>query len=803
MFSIREYTGRPAALICVCFVLGAACYADISAGAALVMTAAAPMVGTFFDGEDRRRIMLSAAALGICCLAAGVLGFAGIYFRDNHDISLMHDLDGASVSGTAVIADLDGGGYLLDFIDTDRTVAGRAVIVTDGDPSSFSPGDVVGFCGKCSLYSGAANPGEFSYLNYMKSRGQYFRMDGSVSPDAAEPDFPARMRAVFYRFSYSVREWVRGRIDRLFGTASGAVKGFLTGDTSGIPNESMNMYRRAGIGHIFAVSGMHVTILANAASFLLMLLGAGSRGRRIAAGISALFLLVICGFTASSLRAARMLLIGWAAEAIRRRSDGITTISLSAAVSLALTPHLLYDTGFVMSHCILLSFTIVYGRLAAPLLSGRGRVGGPRSMGMAVFGEGEFRGGRLTKAVSAVTAPLIFWLSAMPVSAAYFGSVTRWGWLVSILCAPLFPVLIVSSLLALALGCLWMPAAQAVACVTRLALGVLDTVCGFFGTEGAAFDVSPMPIWLWAALLLLTVGVRLDGAGIIGRGGPAMAGIMGMAVAVAAAVMAVSAAARPAVQVTFLSIGQGDCSVARFADGRVMVVDAGPEASSETLLAYCRRQRISVIDALVLSHGHADHGGGMTALLREFEVKRIFMSGPEDAILAAEIEEAAGQKGVSVTRLWAGDVFEIGGARVSVVWPRPDGEALWRENRNDYSLVMSLEAGNCSFIFTGDVEYDAESLIMESACGCDVLKIPHHGSAGAGSEAWLRTLAPELAVISVGRNNYGHPSDRVLDILDGIGSRTIVTLWDGAAVITCDGSRCSVSEWKGPWGLKN
>jgi competence protein ComEC len=282
-----------------------------------------------------------------------------------------------------------------------------------------------------------------------------------------------------------------------------------------------------------------------------------------------------------------------------------------------------------------------------------------------------------------------------------------------------------------------------------------------------------------------------------------MAGIMGMAVAVAAAVMAVSAAARPAVQVTFLSIGQGDCSVARFADGRVMVVDAGPEASSETLLAYCRRQRISVIDALVLSHGHADHGGGMKALLREFEVKRIFMSGPEDAILAAEIEEAAGQKGVSVTRLWAGDVFEIGGARVSVVWPRPDGEALWRENRNDYSLVMSLEAGNCSFIFTGDVEYDAESLIMESACGCDVLKIPHHGSAGAGSEAWLRTLAPELAVISVGRNNYGHPSDRVLDILDGIGSRTIVTLWDGAAVITCDGSRCSVSEWKGPWGLKN
>ena len=802
MFSVAEYTGRPAAWICICFVLGAACYIDMSAAPALLMVAAAPLVGALADGADRRGFRKSAAILGICCVAAGAMGYVRMYCRDSADIAMMHALDGCEIAGTAIVADAGDGSVLLDIIGADRPRRGKASL-TGELPEDAVPGDTVSFSGSCSLYSGAANPGEFSYMNYMKARGQYFRIDGVAKKEqVGTGGFTAGLRSAFYRASYSIREWVRCRIEMLFGDASGVVKGFLTGDTSDIRKESMETYRRAGIGHIFAVSGMHVTILANAASLALMAFGVGSRGRKAAAGISALLLLVICGFTPSAVRAARMLVIGWVAERLRRRSDGITTICLSAAVSMAVSPHIVYDPGFVMSHCILLSFTVVYGRLAAPVINSGGS-GVPRIKGNAVFGEKGNSAGRAAKALSVIAAPVIFWATAIPVSVSFYGTATRWGWLVSILCLPLFPVMIISALLALAVGSVWVAPGAAIAGITRLAISVLDAVCGFFGTKEATISASPMPLWFWTALLLMIIGVRMDGVRIAGKGGAAMAGMLFGTVTVGAAVLLVSAVTRPAVQATFLSVGQGDACVVRFSGGQVMVVDAGPEQSSDTLLEYCRRQRIDRIDVLVLSHGHIDHGGGMRALMEAMPVSGLYLSGPEDAELASELETVAAERGTRVFRLWAGDGFEVGGSQVRVLWPDPCGEALWRDNRNDYSLVMRMETGKCGFIFTGDIESDAESLIMKSVCPCDVLKVPHHGSAGAGSAEWAGALSPGVAVISVGRNNYGHPSAQVLDWLRDAGSRTLITVRDGAAVIACDGTECLVSEWKGPWGLKN
>jgi competence protein ComEC len=252
--------------------------------------------------------------------------------------------------------------------------------------------------------------------------------------------------------------------------------------------------------------------------------------------------------------------------------------------------------------------------------------------------------------------------------------------------------------------------------------------------------------------------------------------------------------AGPKLRLTFFDVGQGDAALLEFPNGR-MLVDAGPfdeeyDAASWVLLPFFRRSGIRELEAVVITHPHADHLGGLPALLREIAVKRVFVCGVEtDSPLEQRCERLMDSLRVPYVALRAGErVKEFAPAEIWALHPLREERGFHR--LNDASIVIKIIFGQHAFLFPGDAEFESESHLLKfgNVLDSDLLKAGHHGSNTSSLPAFLAAVSPQWAVTSVGRwNNFGHPSSQVMARYDSLGIRLLRTDRDGAVIFETDG----------------
>lgn len=230
--------------------------------------------------------------------------------------------------------------------------------------------------------------------------------------------------------------------------------------------------------------------------------------------------------------------------------------------------------------------------------------------------------------------------------------------------------------------------------------------------------------------------------------------------------------------VTFVDVGQGDSAVMELPDKKTIVIDTG-RTGRETA-AYLRYLGKRDIDALVLTHSHPDHTGGMEYLMKKFSVKELWDSGR----ISYPLDRPVNMVHRALAR---GDVVEAAGYSIAVLHPYKEFYTLSDKSdseENNSSLVLKVMGKKRSFLFAGDVEEEAEEDMahLKKWLLSDVLKIPHHGSRISAREDFLREVSPSIAVISVGRDNaFGHPSQEVLDKFEG--KNILRTDQDGAVKV--------------------
>lgn len=240
-------------------------------------------------------------------------------------------------------------------------------------------------------------------------------------------------------------------------------------------------------------------------------------------------------------------------------------------------------------------------------------------------------------------------------------------------------------------------------------------------------------------------------------------------------------------EVYYLDVGQGDSALI-ICDGKTMLIDGGSSGQSQKVYSFLERHNINHLDYIVASHADADHVGGLSAALNYAKADKALCNVTyHETVAFGSFVKYLNRQGIEITVPDAGDTFSLGSAQCTVIGPKR-GETY----SDNTSLIIRVEYGSTSFLFTGDAEYGDEQEALSSGLELKstVLKVGHHGSNSSSSYYFLQAVRPEYAVISVAADNaYGHPTERVLGRLDEVGAEVYRTDTLGDIHCISDGNK--------------
>jgi beta-lactamase superfamily II metal-dependent hydrolase len=239
--------------------------------------------------------------------------------------------------------------------------------------------------------------------------------------------------------------------------------------------------------------------------------------------------------------------------------------------------------------------------------------------------------------------------------------------------------------------------------------------------------------------------------------------------------------------VSYIDVGQGDSILIQTPNGSNILIDAGTSSYQTKVSNYLKARGITKIDVLIATHPHADHIGGMSYIIDNFDIGSIYMPKVSTTTKTYEtLLTAIKNKGLLINTAKAGVVINIDSA-LSVKLIAPISTSY--NDLNQYSAVTKITYGSISFLFMGDAGSASEQEILNSRTDlkADVLKVGHHGSSTSTTQTFLNAVSPKYAVICVGKNSYGHPTQEVINRLLNIGASILRTDLDGDIVISSDG----------------
>ncbi len=250
------------------------------------------------------------------------------------------------------------------------------------------------------------------------------------------------------------------------------------------------------------------------------------------------------------------------------------------------------------------------------------------------------------------------------------------------------------------------------------------------------------------------------------------------------------AAPNSTLQVSFINVGQGDSILLHDNTGFDVLIDGGQPSAGPTVVAYLRQQHVDDVEVMIATHGDSDHIGGLVDVLQmtDIPVQAVFFSGyPGTTATWTSFSTAVSQEGLSLIPLQYPATQTWGSVTVEVLNP-PAG--LSSPPQNDASVVLLAHHGSTRFLFTGDIGSTAEDAVRARGVPvtAEILKVAHHGSAASSSSPFLAAVQPAEAIISVGRNSYGHPAAETLGRLAAVGARVWRTDRSGTIVVVDDGT---------------
>ena len=635
-------------------------------------------------------------------------------------------------------------------------------------------GDWLRIKGKLKAPSSPGNPGAFDYPRYLSYQEIYYLLTPK------EGDIPEIIETSgFYQHMVSkVKYRVEKVIKSILTEQQAAIMlGMLLGSIESIDAEQYEDFQKVGIVHVFSVSGLHVGFLILLSGWVCSLLGASKRIKLL----SGLILLFVYGsliyWPVAVTRASIMAALGLIAYYYGRPNDILNSLGLAGIIILFLDPYALFQISFQ------LSFMATWGLIYLFPVIKAGLPWQNRWLDLALL-------------------PLAAELAVMPLVIYHFNLLSVISLLSNIVITWLVGGAVMLGFLAMLICFLPLMASLFLYPAGLFATIIIKLVAFMVALPGAYFWVATPPVYIvvlyYTGLCILLWQIRL-------------ANRNQMVMLSAAAIMSVLLIVVfwPAswqnwgkLEVVFVDVGQGDSTLIKTPRGKFILLDGGGSDFSEipnrTLIPYLRHRGIRHVDMVINSHPDTDHLQGIERVVEKYPVD--YVAVPKvlmDSERYNTLYKLAQNRKIKWLYLQGGQKINIdSGVKIKVLYTTLEKQT--DDNVNNLSAVIKIDYKQCSLLLPGDIESDGiKKLIADKDCTlATVVKVPHHGSRYSMVPEFYQQITPEFAVISVGNNNFGHPSSEVITVLKDQGTIVYRTDLDGAVTFISDGYKLQVKNYK-------
>ncbi len=574
----------------------------------------------------------------------------------------------------------------------------------------------------------------------------------------------------------AMRGMAEGAVADLFPRHGAVADALVLGRREALDPALRDRYARAGLAHLLAISGMHVGLIAGGLYLFGTILGIPRR--RLAWGTIAVLggYLALIGAPPSATRAGVMISLALLGLTLQRPFSPIPVVVTAALALVALNPATVLDIGFQLSFAGVLGILLIRETILKRIPADWRQKGGRRAV------------------VESLVVSVAAFLATAPVAVYHFGLIAPVSPIANLPAIPILAVALFGVGASLLLHPLLPGLAAFAAGGTELVLDLLHGWAGWMAVvPGGHFTIGrPALLAALAAAATLAAGIHAGRrARPILRWGSA--GAAALAVLLTIPLLAVERGG--GLELHFLDVGQGDATAIRTPAGRWLLIDAGPrwgdfDAGDRRVVPFLRQRGAERVEAMVLTHPHADHIGGAPAVLRAFEVGTVIDPGyATGSPLYLEVLELVEELEVGWMLARSGRVVEADGVRLSLLWPDERSVDEYGD-ANEISAVVHLQYGDFAAIFTGDAYLAQEDLLVSrhgAALRANVLQAGHHGSRTSTGRALLAAVGPELVVVSAGRQSrYGHPHREVLERVAEQGAAVARTDREGTISVYVD-----------------
>lgn len=674
------------------------------------------------------------------------------------------------------------------------------------DSINIPAGTFLLLSGKLEPVPGTRNPGEFDSRQYYACKHIYYYLKNGEILQKSD-DY-----SIYLQGLLNVRETFAAIFREAAGEDAPVFEAMVLGEKSDLDAETKIRYQMAGMIHILAISGMHISLLGAGLYQIFKKMGLGLF---LSGLISLVFVLqygMLTGGSVAAMRAVCMFLMTVGAELLGRCYDGMTALALSAVLLIFHSPANLCSSGFLLSFGAVLG--IAAGQSFGEMLE---------KAGWEFGGMSEWKSKLARALISSVWVQLV----TLPVMLYFYGEVSIAGIFLNLAVLPTVGMVLLSGVCGGLSGLFCIRLAEVFLVPGRVLLFFYNWLCEKAGAFPWCTWIGGQPkIWqagVYYGILLLVLIV----GNLLAQRSRKL--IFGCVLPIGLGIFILGWHPFHGLSITCLDVGQGDGIVLETSEGHHFLVDGGSSNQSKVgqyqILPFLKNRGISRLDGILVSHTDQDHISGIEELLEMIEkhltgirVEYLFLPEWEEKNERyLRLEKLAEKSGITVVKAGKGDVWKAGKLELIFLAPEQTGENISEHKAegevsmdvsgkqtltgqgadvNGDGMVFEICYGDFRGLFTGDIGEETEKALLPYLEDVDFLKVAHHGSRYSTGEEFLKKVLPEVGVISSSLNNhYGHPSPETIKRLEEAGCRVEYTMKNGAITYWTDGNQYTVGRW--------